>query len=65
MFGSRTLWNDLLTAGLVDEIHLMVGAVALGDGTPAFPRQNTPLRLLNARTFGDSDNHVVRYAVNR
>jgi riboflavin biosynthesis pyrimidine reductase len=26
---------DLLVAGLVDELHLMVGAAVLGGGTPA------------------------------
>lgn len=34
MWGSRTLWNDLLGNGLVDELHFMIGAVVLGGGTP-------------------------------
>src|SRR5262245_33320925 len=28
-FGSRTMWNGLVTAGVVDELNLIVGAVAL------------------------------------
>lgn len=64
VFGSRTLWNDLLAAGLVDELHLMVGSVVLGAGTPAFvqppPR---PLRLIESRTWEGSGNVLVRYAL--
>jgi dihydrofolate reductase len=64
MFGSRTLWNDLLAAGLVDELHLMVGSVVLPDGTPAFTvSAPTPMRLLDTRRFDGSDNVLLQYAV--
>jgi dihydrofolate reductase len=64
MFGSRTLWNDLLAVGLVDELHLIVGSVVVGAGTPAFASAlDTPLRLLDTRSFEGSDNLLVRYAV--
>jgi dihydrofolate reductase len=63
VIASRTLWNDLLAAGLVDELHLIVGSVVLADGTPAFGKEPAgPLRLLDTRTFNGSDNHLVRYS---
>ena len=63
-FGSRTLWNDLLAARLVDELHLMVGSVVVGDGTRAFGVEHPPsLRLLDTRTWEGSDNVLVRYGV--
>jgi dihydrofolate reductase len=62
MFGSRTLWNDLLAAGLVDELHLIVGAGVLGNGTPAFGAMPFSLRLLGTRTWQDGNNVVLIYA---
>lgn len=64
MFGSRTLWNDLLVAGLVDELHLMVGAAVLGGGTPAFGAGVVPrLRLVSTRRRDGSDNLLLQYEV--
>ena len=64
MFGSRTLWHDLLGAGLVDELHLMLGPVVLGAGTPAFGNvRPAPLRLLATRRWEGSSNLLLQYAV--
>jgi dihydrofolate reductase len=62
MFGSRTLWNDLLGAGLVDELHLIVGGGVLGNGTPAFNPLPLSLRLLGTRTWQDGSNVVLIYS---
>ena len=62
--GSRTLWNDLLAHDLVDEIHLMIGNVVLGEGVPVFVgKPPTSLRLVEVRSWKDSDNILVRYEV--
>ena len=64
VFGSRTLWNDLLANGLVDELHLMIGAGVVGGGTPAFEgKPPVPLRLLGTRTWDGSSLVLARYAV--
>ena len=65
-FGSHILWNDLLAAGLVDELHLMIGAGVVGEGVRAFEtRPPGSLRLLDTRTFDGSSLLMVRYAVER
>ena len=64
VFGSRTLWNDLLAAGLVDELYVMVGPVALGGGTPAFSAA-AGLTLLDVRRREGSGNDLLRYAAGR
>jgi len=62
--GSRTLWNDLLAHDLVDEIHLLIGNLILGQGIPVFVGK-TPaaLRLIETRRWEDADNVLLRYAV--
>ncbi|MEU4512306.1 dihydrofolate reductase family protein [Nonomuraea wenchangensis] len=64
MFGSRTLWNDLLVAGLVDELYIMVGPAVLREGTPAFSTGPVPpLQLVDTRRRDGSDNVLLRYKV--
>lgn len=61
VFGSRTMWNDLLAAGLVSELHLLVGPTLLGDGVPVFTGPPTPLRLVEARRLDGSSLVLHRY----
>jgi dihydrofolate reductase len=62
--GSRTLWNDLLAQDLVDEIHLLIGNLILGQGVPVFVGKTpTSLRLIDTRRWEDSDNVLLRYEV--
>lgn len=62
--GSRTLWNDLLAHDLVDEVHLMIGNLVLGEGVSAFAgKPDVSLRLIDIRTWEDSDNVLLRYEV--
>ncbi len=64
MFGSHVLWNDLLLAGLVDELHFMIGSAFLGDGVPIFIGPRTGLRLMEVRQLGDSQLILACYAAN-
>jgi dihydrofolate reductase len=64
VFGSRTLWNDLLVGGLVDELHLMIGPAFLAGGTPVFGGpERVALRLLESRTLEGSELVLARYGV--
>jgi dihydrofolate reductase len=66
IFGSHLLWNGLLASGLVDELHLMIGAGVVGEGVRAFETKPPgPLRLIDTRTFDGSSLLLVRYAVER
>ena len=64
VFGSRSLWNDLLVNDLVDELHLMIGPVVLGAGTPIFDGQPpVSLWLIDTRAWEGSGNVLMRYEV--
>jgi dihydrofolate reductase len=64
VFGSHTLWNDLLAHDLVDELHFMIAPVVLGAGTPIFKDKSAiTFRLINTRMWDGSGNIVVQYGV--
>ncbi|HEX6129849.1 MAG TPA: dihydrofolate reductase family protein [Candidatus Limnocylindria bacterium] len=62
VFGSHVLWNGLLRAGLVDELHLMIGSAFVADGVRVFEGPRTGLRLLDARVLDDSQLILARYS---
>lgn len=63
VFGSRTLWTDLLAHGLVDELYLMVGPrIVAGDRRAFAGVPGTDLRLLDVRRWDGSDNVLLTYA---
>lgn len=65
VFGSHVLWNSLLQAGLVDELHLMIGSAFLSHGVPVFEGPRTSLRLLDARVLDGSQLILARYSAAR
>jgi dihydrofolate reductase len=66
VFGSRSLWNDLLAHGLVEELHLMIAPVVLGAGTPILDSQPAvSLRLIEAHTWDGSGIVLARYEARR
>ncbi|MCC6397276.1 MAG: dihydrofolate reductase family protein, partial [Bacteroidetes bacterium] len=66
VFGSHVLWNNLLAHGLVDELHVIIGAGVLVEGIRAFETESPgSLRLLDTRTFDGSNLLLARYAIER
>ena len=64
IFGSRTLWSDLLAHGLVDELHLMVGPCLVAGDHHAFAEvPASAARLLDVRRWEGSENVLLSYAV--
>jgi dihydrofolate reductase len=66
LVGGGELVGQFLDHGLLDELIVTVAPVTLGAGAPLLPRAITtpPLRLVSARTFGDTFAQL-RYEVPR
>lgn len=60
----RVLWNDLMRAGLVDELHLVTFPLIAGSGVPLFDdRPPVALKLLGVREWQESGNVLMRWRV--
>lgn len=60
----RVLWNDLMRAGLVDELHLVTFPLVAGGGVSLFDgRPPVALKLLDTRVWEASGNVLMRWRV--
>lgn len=62
IYGSHLLSSHLLALGLVDELHLLIGNVLLGQGVPTFERGRVQRwDLLAQRRLAGSQTVALRY----
>ncbi|MEU7139808.1 dihydrofolate reductase family protein [Nocardia sp. NPDC046473] len=61
MSGSVSIVRQLLAAGLLDELHLLVHPIVVGKGLRLFDDRDStlPLRLLSSETFSTGVLHLV------
>ena len=58
------LWNDLIHAGLVDELHLVTFPLIAGGGVALFDeRPPVALKLLGTHVWEESGNVLMRWRV--
>jgi len=62
----RLLWNDLLRAGLVDELHLVTFPLIGGGGVSLIEgRAEVALKLIESRVWEESGNVLMRWRVDQ
>lgn len=60
----RVLWNDMMNAGLVDELHLVTFPLIAGSGVALFDaKPMVALKLLETRVWEESGNVLMRWRV--